>query len=83
MSKQKQPRTTVDIARQWQALAERRRQHLLEMHRSGRWRRYYTEEQLMAQMRNAVYCAEEWSKSSGEPLADNDDPVAPLREAAE
>lgn len=83
MSKQKQPRTAAEIARQWQALAERRRQHLLEMYRSGRWRRYYTEEQLMAQMRDAVRCAEEWSKSSGEPPAENDDPVVPLREAAE
>ncbi|MCC7346910.1 MAG: TIGR03809 family protein [Variibacter sp.] len=77
------PRTPDEMARRWQELAERRRAHLLEIYRSGRWRLYYTEDQLMAQMRDAVHCAEEWSQKSGEPVAENDNAVAPLREAAE
>jgi uncharacterized repeat protein (TIGR03809 family) len=71
-----------EMARKWQDLAERRRRHLLEMYRSGRWRRYYTEEQLMAQMRDAVRGIEHWSLLSGKsPVADNDNP--PVPEAAE
>ncbi|SRR6266478_1746101 len=33
-----------DIAHKWQRLAERRREYLVELYRSGRWRRYYSEE---------------------------------------
>jgi hypothetical protein len=37
------PRTPDEVARQWQVLAERRRQHLLQLYWSGRWRRYRSE----------------------------------------
>lgn len=78
----------ADIARRWQALAERRRRHLIDLYRSGRWRLYYTEEQLMAHMRDAVRNIEEWSAVTGDKPAeaDSSNPLAavdPIDEAAE
>lgn len=51
-----------DMARQWQLLAERRREHLLALYRSGRWRKYYSEDQMMAQMRDLVRVINEWGE---------------------
>jgi uncharacterized repeat protein (TIGR03809 family) len=82
-SKSNGPRAADDLARQWQLLAERRRQHLLDLHRSGRWRLYYTEEQLTAQMREAMRNIEEWGAITGDEPAPADAEVKPLREAAE
>ena len=65
MSSNGQPFRSEEMARRWQSLAERRRQHLLELYRSGRWRRYYSEDQLMAQMRDAVRGVEQWGHLTG------------------
>ena len=59
--------TPAGLARRWQALAERRRQHLLELYRSGRWRRYYREDQIMAQMRDTVREIAWWRERGNEP----------------
>ena len=48
------------IARKWLALAERRRDHLIELYRSGRWQRYHTEETFLQRMRAAVVEVEAW-----------------------
>ena len=61
MAEKKRPRAGDEIARGWQVLAERRRNHLLELYRTGRWRRYYSEDQLMAEMRDAVREIRGWS----------------------
>jgi uncharacterized repeat protein (TIGR03809 family) len=70
-----------EIARQWRSLAERRRAHLLELHRTGRWRKYYSEDRLMAKMREVVREIEDWDRFGGieapirrttAPQADND-----------
>jgi uncharacterized repeat protein (TIGR03809 family) len=63
------PRKAGDIARQLQALAERRRQHLLELHRSGRWRRYYSEDQFMGHMRDSVRDIAWWGNDGADALA--------------
>jgi hypothetical protein len=39
------------LARKWLALAERRHAHLLELRSSGRWKHYFTESELEAQLR--------------------------------
>ena len=78
-----EPRTTQEIALQWQRLAERRREHLLELYRSGRWRRYYTEDQIMSLMRDTVRNIEEWGEISGEQPARAAADFRALREAAE
>ncbi|HET9902879.1 MAG TPA: TIGR03809 family protein [Xanthobacteraceae bacterium] len=60
MSETDRRRQPEEIARQWRALAERRREQLLSLYRSGRWRRYYTEEQITAQMRDLVRVINAW-----------------------
>jgi len=49
-----------EYARKWLALAERRRDNLVELYRSGRWRRYYTEPQFLAAMRDVKADIEAW-----------------------
>lgn len=66
------------FARKWHALAQRRRNHLAELYRSGAWQRYLTEETLRTQMREAVREVEHWSAMLGdEPAAEAAHPVAP------
>jgi hypothetical protein len=55
-------RKSVDSARKWHALAERRRRHFVDLYRSDRWRRYYSEEAFLAQMRDVIESVEMWAK---------------------
>jgi uncharacterized repeat protein (TIGR03809 family) len=55
-------RTSIDVVRRWHALAERRRKHYVELYRSERWRRYYTEEAFLLRMRDVIQNVEEWQK---------------------
>ena len=55
-------RTPVEAARKWHALAERRRRHYVELYRSERWRRYYSEEAFLAQMRDVIQNVEHWAQ---------------------
>jgi uncharacterized repeat protein (TIGR03809 family) len=50
------------ISGKWRDLAERRKEHFSELYRSGRWRRYYTEEQFRTQMREVIRAAETWAQ---------------------
>ena len=50
------------IALKWRSLAEQRRDHHLELYKSGRWKRYYTDEEFLAEMRSAVAIADRWAK---------------------
>ena len=67
------------VAQKWRALAERRRAHFLELYGSGRWRRYYGEEQFLYRMREAIGLAERWaeiaSRSVGELAPAEGEPV--------
>lgn len=67
-------RMSAEITRQWRALAEQRRAHFVELYDSGRWRHYYTEEQLLARMREAIRLAETWERLAKAP--DDPAPVA-------
>jgi len=62
MDSRLQPRGIEDVARRWQALAERRRAHFDELHSSGRWRKYYRESNFMRQMQEATRLTEAWSQ---------------------
>jgi len=48
------------IAGRWRDHAERRRDYLAELHRSGRWKRYYDEEAIIAQIREAAEICDRW-----------------------
>ena len=54
-----------EIARKWRALAERRRAHFIELYRSGRWRRYYSEQEFLASVRKIAAEIESWDALAG------------------
>ena len=54
--------TSIEAVRKWHALAERRRRHYVELYRSERWRRYFTEEAFLLRMRDVIQNAENWAK---------------------
>lgn len=56
-----------NVARKWRDLAERRRAHFSELYRSGRWKRYYTEEQFKQRMREVMSAAEAWERLTASP----------------
>jgi uncharacterized repeat protein (TIGR03809 family) len=58
MDDQPQHLRPEELARRWRALTDRRREHFAEMYQSGRWRRYYTEEKFLAQMKATMQVAE-------------------------
>lgn len=49
-------------AQKWRVLAERRHAHLVELYESGRWKRYYTEAQLIATVREAIWQRDRWNE---------------------
>jgi uncharacterized repeat protein (TIGR03809 family) len=57
----------VEITQKWRALAERRCAHFLELYESGRWKHYYTEEELLARTREAVRLSEAWNRLAAPP----------------
>ena len=62
-------RMSAEITQKWRDLAVRRRAHFIELYESGRWKHYYTEEQLLARTREAVRLAEIWEQLSAPPDA--------------
>ncbi len=55
------------VALKWRDLAERRRAHFIDLYRSGRWRHYYTNEEFLAEMRDAIAIAQRWAKIAPRP----------------
>ena len=58
----KSVQTSIETVRKWHALAERRRRHFVDLYRSERWRRYYTEENFLALMREVIDSVDTWGK---------------------
>ncbi len=50
------------VSWKWQELAERRRAHLVELFHSGRWKRYFTEQQFLHRLRDAIQASERWAE---------------------
>jgi uncharacterized repeat protein (TIGR03809 family) len=50
-----------NIALKWRELAERRRAHFTELYKSGRWKRYYSEADLVLRMREVIAISERWA----------------------
>ncbi|MGH6738141.1 MAG: TIGR03809 family protein [Bradyrhizobium sp.] len=48
-------------AQKWRDLAEQRREHLVFLYESGRWKRYYSGQQFMDLMTAAMAMAERWA----------------------
>ena len=54
--------TSIETVRKWHTLAERRRRYYVELYRSERWRRYFTEEAFLLRMRDVIQNTEHWTK---------------------
>jgi uncharacterized repeat protein (TIGR03809 family) len=51
-----------NVALKWRELAERRQAHLVDLYRSGRWKYYYSEEQFLFRLREAVEAVRVWTE---------------------
>jgi len=51
-----------EVARKWLALAERRAAYIAELRDSGRWRRYYTSQELVEALREAKTARDAWAR---------------------
>ena len=56
---------SAEAVRKWHALAERRRRHYVELYRSEKWRRHYSEEAFAMLMRDVIQNVESWSILEG------------------
>ena len=50
------------IAHKWRNLVDRRRAHFVDLYLSGRWKRYYSEDQFLVTFRDAMSTAERWTE---------------------
>ena len=57
------------IAEKWHTLAQRRLAHIRELEHSGRWRRFYTEEQFGSCLREAERAATLWARLANQRIA--------------
>lgn len=73
-----------EVAQKWRLLAERRCAHFLDLHRSGRWKHYYSEAQFLHRMREAIQLSERWTEIAPPPAGEVAAPPAgaPRRTAA-
>jgi len=62
---ERQPGPYDGIARKWLALVERRKAHISELCDSGRWKHYYTHEQLLDEMREVARVRDQWARIAG------------------
>ncbi|MGH6768854.1 MAG: TIGR03809 family protein [Xanthobacteraceae bacterium] len=51
-----------EIAEKWRDLAEARRNYFEQLYSSGRWKLYYTDDELLARMRDVVAIVERWEQ---------------------
>ena len=57
----------IEVSHKWRELAERRRAHFVELYHSGRWKHYYTEEQFLRRLREAINTSERWAEIAPPP----------------
>lgn len=55
------------IGLKWRDLAERRHAHYLDLYKSGRWQRYYTEDEFRAELAVAIKLAQRWATIAPRP----------------
>ncbi|MEA2907153.1 MAG: hypothetical protein QOI12_4540 [Alphaproteobacteria bacterium] len=56
-------------AEKWRELADRRREHFLDLYRTGRWKHYYSEGEFVLRMREVARIAELWAEIAPPPAA--------------
>lgn len=51
----------IDLGGKWRTLALRRKAHLIDLYRSGRWRLYYTDAEFAECLRDASRLVDQWT----------------------
>jgi hypothetical protein len=70
-----QPAAAHGLADRWKALTQARLEYLTRLFESGRWRRFYSEADLLENIREAKLAVETWrGLSTGEASFDNSGP---------
>jgi len=65
------------VALKWRNLVDRRRAHFVDLYLSGRWKRYYSEDQFKVCFRDAMSIADRWTEIAPKPDNDNSGAPAP------
>jgi uncharacterized repeat protein (TIGR03809 family) len=65
-------RRLARTAQKWRDLVNRRCAHFIELHKTGRWKRYYGEAQFLLLMSEAVTLAEAWARIAPRPDDDHE-----------
>jgi uncharacterized repeat protein (TIGR03809 family) len=60
-----------EVSRKWRMLAERRLAHFVELCETGRWKRYFSEEDFLRRMREAMAVSTRWAEIA--PIVDQDE----------
>src|SRR5215470_6382505 len=60
MAAQAPYRLPDELAQRWQKLAERRREYFVELYRSGRWRRYFSDGDFRTLIREVIEGVDAW-----------------------
>lgn len=58
-----------DIAIRWRDLADKRLEYFVELYRSGRWTKYYSQERFALRMLDVIRAAKLWSDLADSSLA--------------
>lgn len=70
MSPRPPARALDEVTQKWRALAERRCANFLELYESGRWKYYYSEDQFLRRLRDAIRLSERWAELAPPPADD-------------
>jgi uncharacterized repeat protein (TIGR03809 family) len=60
-------RRLEQVAQKWRDLVDRRCAYFVQLHASGRWKNYYTEQQFLLLMDEAARLSETWVKLAPRP----------------
>jgi hypothetical protein len=56
------------VSLKWRSLIERRRAHFIELYLTGRWKKYYEEEQFLTIFRETMTIADRWNEIAPKPV---------------
>ena len=74
MSSKVEPWISGEMVRKWRSLAERRRAHFIELYRTGRWRKYFGEQEFLKIVREIAADLEGWDAVAGSDFPDASSP---------
>ena len=67
MTTRQYPYAMDRAALKWRNLAERRRAHIIELYKSGRWKHYYTDAEFVVCLREATVAVNRWAQIAPRP----------------